>query len=147
MSIIGVKKLSENGRLPTKGNITDAGWDLYAAEDVTICAGQRRLVHTDISIMIPEGYVGLIWPRSGLSVNNGIDVLAGVIDSGYTGECGVCLLNTSQGDAWGANKIEIEAGDRIAQIVFQEIPQFSLQEVQDLLPSNRGEEGFGSSGK
>jgi dUTP pyrophosphatase len=94
-----------------------------------------------VSFEIPEGYVGLVWPRSGLSVKRGIDVLAGVIDSGYRGEVRVCLYNTSHD--W----LEVKEGDRIAQILFQEVPQFQLQEVDILQNSDRGEGGFGSSGK
>jgi dUTP pyrophosphatase len=96
---------------------------------------------TGLSFEIPEGYVGLVWPRSGLSIKEGVDVLAGVVDSGYRGEVMVCLLNT------GVRYVKIKEGDRIAQILFQEVPEFQLQEVEILQNSDRGEGGFGSSGK
>jgi dUTP pyrophosphatase len=83
--------------------------------------------------------VGLIWPRSGLSTRLGIDVLAGVIDSGYTGEIKVCLLNTSE------DPVLLEAGSKIAQIIFQEHLTFDFQEVESLSSTDRGEKGFGSS--
>ena len=83
---------------------------------------------------------GLIWPRSGLSVKKGIDVLAGVVDSGYRGEIMVCLYNTSNED------VEIKSGDRIAQIIFQEVPVISLLLRDELETSQRGSNGFGSTG-
>ena len=101
---------------------------------------QRRLVKTAISVAIPEGYVGLIWPRSGLAVKSGVDVFAGVIDSGYRGEVRVCLYNSSE------TQLDINKGDRIAQILFQEIPRTTIVEVDDLNDSKRGQGGFGSSG-
>ena len=137
---ISCKKLSDDATLPTRAYEYDAGWDLYASERHHIMPSHRRLVKTAISVAIPEGYVGLIWPRSGLAVKNGVDVFAGVIDSGYRGEIGVCLYNSS----W--TQLEINKGDRIAQILFQEIPQTAMVEVGDLDDSKRGEGGFGSSG-
>ena len=89
---------------------------------------------------MPEGLAGLIWPRSGLSVKKGIDVLAGVVDAGYRGEIMVCLYNTSDED------VEINRGDRIAQIIFQEVPLVSLIESEELETSQRGSNGFGSTG-
>jgi dUTP pyrophosphatase len=89
---------------------------------------------------MPENMAGLIWPRSGLAVKKGIDVLAGVIDSGYRGEIMVCLYNTSDED------VEIKRGDRIAQIIFQEVPNISLLLRETLETSQRGSNGFGSTG-
>ena len=94
-----------------------------------------------VRLEIPKGYVGLIWPRSGLAVNEGIDVFAGVIDSGYRGVIKVCLYNSS------SEGVEIKKDDRIAQILFQEIPAFELEEINDLSDSERKEGGFGSTGK
>ena len=138
---INVKKLEPNAKIPTRANQSDAGWDLYSLVTRSISPSQRVTIRTGISLQIPEEYVGLIWPRSGMSVKNGIDVLAGVVDSGYRGEIKVCLLNTSR--EW----MDIKEGDRIAQILFQEVPHFQLQEVDILQNSDRGEGGFGSSGK
>lgn len=138
---IKVKRLDDKATIPTRANSYDAGWDLYASKPRGLAPNQRAMFSTDISFEIPEGFVGLIWPRSGLSVKKGIDVLAGVVDSGYRGEVKVCLLNT--GHEW----LEVQEGDRIAQILFQEIPEFQLQEVTVLQNSDRGVGGFGSSGK
>jgi len=108
---------------------------------------RQVLVSTGIALAIPEGYVGLIWPRSGLAVKRGIDVFAGVIDSGYRGEIKVCLYTNSVDPNWGTPKaFDIEKGDRIAQIIFQKIEPFKLIETQELDDTNRGACGFGSSG-
>ena len=138
---IKVKKIEEQAIVPTRSNSDDAGWDLYSITTRSIAPSQRVTIRTGISLEIPEEYVGLIWPRSGMSVKNGIDVLAGVVDSGYRGEIKVCLLNTSR--EW----MDIKEGDRIAQILFQQVPHFQLQEVDILQNSDRGEGGFGSTGK
>jgi dUTP pyrophosphatase len=147
---IRVKAVGPDAIIPTRSNLTDAGWDLYASEDVAIRGGDRKLVKTSIAMQIPDEWVGLIWPRSGMSVKKGTDVLAGVIDSGYRGEIQVCLYNTNhklplftEEDA----TIEIKKGDRIAQILFQRVPDVELVEVDDLSESDRGNKGFGSSGK
>ena len=89
---------------------------------------------------IPDGYVGLIWPRSGLAVKRGIDVFAGVIDAGYRGEIKICLYNSS------GTTVEINSGDRVAQIIFHKLPETNMLEVDDLEDSERGVGGFGSSG-
>ena len=138
---INVKRVSKNAILPTRSNYSDAGWDLYSTITRTLAPSQRAMFSTGVSLEIPEGHVGLIWPRSGLSVKCGIDVLAGVVDSGYRGEVKVCLYNT--GHDW----LNVQEGDRIAQILFQEVPEFQLKEVELLNNSTRGEGGFGSSGR
>jgi len=137
---IKYKLLAPNARVPTQSHDSDAGWDLYSTHSCIIRPNQRNTISTAISLEIPSSFVGLIWPRSGLSVKTGIDVLAGVIDSGYRGEIKVCLLNTSP------LPVEIEAGDRIAQILFQEVPKFKLIEVEELNETDRNSGGFGSSG-
>lgn len=137
---IGVKLLTSAGTIPTQANHSDAGWDLYSSEYSVIPAKQRNTVKTGIALEIPEFMAGLIWPRSGLSVKRGIDVLAGVIDSGYRGEIMVCLYNTSDED------VEINRGDRIAQIIFQEVPPVVMHKQEALGSSQRGDNGFGSTG-
>ena len=141
VNTIKFKKDTEDTTIPTKGHVSDAGWDLYSNEECYIAANTRKLVDTGIRLEIPDGYVGLIWPRSGLAVNEGIDVFAGVIDSGYRGVIKVCLYNSSE------EGVEIKKGDRIAQILFQEIPCFNIEEIDDLSDSERKEGGFGSTGK
>ena len=137
---IKVKKLSTSAITPTKANEFDAGWDLYASEDAIIDPSKTELISTDISFAIPEGYVGLIWDRSGMAAKRGLHRFAGVIDSGYRGEIKVCLWNSSD------KYCVINAGERIAQILFQEIPSFTMVEVNSLDDTDRGIGGFGSSG-
>lgn len=147
---VKVKRLHKDAIIPTKNNLSDAGWDLYALEDANILSGSRATISTGISLQIPSEWVGLIWPRSGLSVKKGLDILAGVIDSGYRGEIKVCLQNTNVGLPLFREydiDIQINKGDRIAQILFQKVPDVELIEVDNLTPSDRGKDGFGSSGK
>jgi dUTP pyrophosphatase len=139
--MISVQLLDNNAKVPTKANINDAGFDLYSVLDTVIPPKQRKTVRTGIAIQMPEHFAGLIWPRSGLSVKHGIDVLAGVVDSGYRGEIMVCLYNTSD------EVVGINTGDRIAQIIFQEVPRVSMEVHETLGSSQRGDNGFGSSGK
>jgi len=137
---IKVKKLSTSAITPTKANEFDAGWDLYASEDAIIDPSKTELISTDISFAIPEGYVGLIWDRSGMAAKRGLHRFAGVIDSGYRGEIKVCLWNSSD------KYCVINAGERIAQILFQEAPSFTMVEVNSLEDTDRGTGGLGSSG-
>lgn len=139
--VVFIKYLHKNGKIPTKVNSNDAGFDLYANIDTVIPPKQRKTVSTGIALQMPEHFAGLIWPRSGLSVKQGIDVLAGVIDSGYRGEIMVCLYNTSD------ENVIINTGDRIAQIIFQEVPHVIMEVHESLGSSQRGENGFGSSDK
>ena len=137
-----VKKLTETAQLPTQANPSDAGWDLYADENVELLPGDITLISTGISLEIPDGYVGLIWDRSSLGVK-GVHRHAGVIDAGYRGEVKVCLHNTKK----SGSGFVVSKGDRIAQILFQEVPLFKLVESDDLAETTRGAGGFGSSGK
>lgn len=137
---IKVKKIFHNSKIPTKGHPSDAGWDLYATEDVAIPAGSTALISTGVAFAIPDGYVGLIWDRSSMGVN-GIHRFAGVIDSGYRGHVKVCLYNST------GKVYHVKRKDRIAQIVFQEAPCFEMVEVSDLSETMRGDGGFGSTGK
>ena len=138
---IKIQKVCPDIPLPSRGHTSDAGWDLYANEDCSISAGARRLVDTGIKVEIPEGHVGLIWPRSGAAVKGGIDVFAGVIDAGYRGLIKVCLYNSGDKD------FVICRHDRIAQIIFQEVSPLCLEEVKELSESSRDSEGFGSTGR
>ena len=139
--MISVQLLDNNAKVPTKANLNDAGFDLYSVLDTVIPPKQRKTVRTGIAIQMPDHLAGLIWPRSGLSVKQGIDVLAGVVDSGYRGEIMVCLYNTSD------EVVGINTGDRIAQIIFQEVPRVTMEVHDTLGSSQRGDNGFGSSGK
>lgn len=135
-----IKRLTETAILPYRATDGAAGLDLYADEEGNLPAGGRRIVGTGISMAIPKGYVGLIWPRSGLAVKHGIDTLAGVIDSDYRGEIKVALIN------FGPEDIFIRQGDRIAQLLVQPIAHFKMKEADELANTARGGNGFGSTG-
>ena len=138
---IQIKKLSDQAKIPTQGSKYAAGYDLYAAEEVLVNTMGRKLVKTNISISIPEGYYGRIAPRSGLAYKNGIDVLAGVIDSDYRGDIGVILFNTDHN-----LDFQVNVGDRIAQIIIEKCHSVNWETVENLEASVRSEKGFGSSG-
>lgn len=131
---------NENAKMPTRASKGDAGYDLYACEDKVISARKRGLIDTGISINIPSDCYGRIAPRSGLAVKNGIDVLAGVVDSSYRGIIKVVIQNNDDVD------FEVRKGDRIAQMVFERIYTPELKLVDELDQTERGEKGFGSSG-
>tara|TARA_Y100000004_G_scaffold60376_1_gene67409 strand:+ start:189 stop:623 length:435 start_codon:yes stop_codon:yes gene_type:complete len=134
------KLLHDSAKPPTKGHVNDAGWDFYSSEAVSIPAGATVLISTGIAMAIPKGYVGLIWDRSSMGVK-GIHRHAGVIDCNYRGEVKVCLHNTTK------EPYHIERGDRIAQILIQEAPTFVQHVVNELDSTDRGDGGFGSTGK
>ena len=134
------KLLYDSAKPPTKGHMNDAGWDLYSSEGVSIPAGATVLVSTGISIAVPKEHVALIWDRSSMGVK-GVHRHAGVIDSGYRGEVKVCLHNTTK------ESYHIERGDRIAQMLIQEAPNFIQHVVRELDSTDRGDGGFGSTGK
>ncbi|TLK49838.1 dUTP diphosphatase [Glutamicibacter sp. V16R2B1] len=137
-------KLLDDG-LPTPGyaHHGDAGADLRAREAVQLAPGQRALVPTGIALAIPNGYVGLVHPRSGLAAKHGITVLnaPGTVDAGYRGEIMVTLLNTDPHATF-----EVQRGDRIAQLVIQKVEQAQFTVVDSLDETVRGAAGFGSTG-
>lgn len=137
-----VKRLSPEAMIPEQMNAGDAGFDLYAIEGSTMEPGERDMISTGLAVAIPEGFAGIIKPRSGLAVRHGINVLAGVIDSGYRGEVKVVLQNT---DPYTA--ADLMPGERIAQLLIVPVPAFRFEEVTGELPETvRGEGGFGSTG-
>jgi dUTP pyrophosphatase len=142
--MLKVKLLHPDAKVPTRANATDAGLDLYALDNPGfgsfIAPGNRAVLRTGIAISIPQGYVGRVLPRSGLAVNNGIHVMAGVVDSSYRGEVRVVLANL------GNSPFTAHPGDRIAQLVIQKIELWTPQVVEELDDTERGENGFGSSG-
>jgi dUTP pyrophosphatase len=141
METLKIKLLSETSKIPTRANPTDAGLDLFSIEKMAIMPHTRRLIRTGISVEIPEGYYGRIAPRSGLAFKNGIDVLAGVIDSSYRGELGVILYNSDN-----KSPFLLMEGDRIAQLIIEKHYNFPIEEVSQLSLTERGSGGFGSSG-
>lgn len=148
MKIINIKKTDENAKIPTYGSEFAAGADLYAVihneeNKVEILPGETAFIDTGIVMEIPNGYVGLVYARSGLSCKQGLAPAnkVGVIDSDYRGNIMVALYNQS-------NETRIVSeGDRIAQIVIQPVEQFGFKVKENLSDTIRGNGGFGSSGK
>lgn len=142
---VNFKKLNEKAIAPTYGTEFSAGADLYACEggEVTINAGESKLIHTGLSLEIPEGYAGLIYARSGIATKRGLAPAnkVGVIDSDYRGEIMVCLFNHSQ------QAQTIADGERIAQMVITPFLKVDYTEVLELSDTERGAGGFGSTGK
>lgn len=139
------RKLRDGAVVPAKAHDGDAGYDLSSAESATLAPGERDLVGTGVAVAIPDGYAGLVLPRSGLAVRNGISLVnaPGLIDSGYRGEIRVPLINHDRHEAF-----EVEPGMRIAQLLLVRAADALFFEVESLDESadGRGEDGFGSSG-
>ena len=135
------KKLHFDATLPKKQKEDDAGYDLYALEDIAIPANGSAGVATGIAVELPSFVVGFVKPRSGLSFKHDIETGAGVIDSNYRGEVKVKLYNH------GSSEYNITAGDRIAQLVLLMKCDADVVEVKELGETDRGQKGFGSSGK
>ena len=137
-------RLSDEAREPSRAHDGDAGFDLYAVDPATIGPGERASVGTGIALAIPDGWAGLVLPRSGLATRHGITLpnAPGLIDSGYRGEVRVLLLNTDAREPF-----EVAPGDRIAQLVLVRHESPELIEVESLEETVRGAGGFGSSGR
>ena len=138
---IRVKKLSETATIPTRGSELAAGWDLYASQECLVPARGKAIVTTDIALAIPLGYYGRVAPRSGMAWKKHTDIRAGVIDADYRGPVGVVMFNHADED------LQIGVGDRIAQLVIEQISTASLLEVDSLDDTERGEGGYGSTGQ
>ena len=142
---IPIIRLIDDAIITVYAKSGDAGADLVAAESVVLePGGGRALISTGVAIAIPEGFAGFVQPRSGLALKHGVTCLntPGLIDSGYRGELKVILVNTDPKEAFQVNK-----GERIAQLVIQKVEECDFQEVDELPDSERGETGFGSSGR
>jgi dUTP pyrophosphatase len=140
---IPIRRLDPGLPLPSYAHPGDAGADLHTTVDVTLAPGERRLVPTGIAIAVPEGYVGLVHPRSGLAHRHGLSVVnaPGTIDAGYRGEVQVCLVNLDR-----TTPITLSRGDRIAQLVVQRFETADFVEVGELESTARGSGGYGSTG-
>src|SRR5256886_2986426 len=138
---VAVRQLDPELPMPAYAHPGDAGADLVAAEDVELAPGARALVRTGIAIALPEGYVGLVHPRSGLAARLGVTVLnaPGTVDAGYRGEIMVNLINHDP-----AHPAKISRGDRIAQLVVQRVERADFVRVDELPESVRGAGGPGS---
>lgn len=138
--------LEKDAIMPTKANSLDAGFDLYSMSDTLVCGrssetqGCYACFDTGVHIEIPQGYVGFLKSKSGLNVNHNL-TSEGVIDAGYTGSIMVKLYNH------GEESYLVEKGDKISQLVILPIPQIELEQVETLGESERGDKGFGSSGR
>lgn len=132
--------VTNNSRQFTKAHDIDAGYDILSSEDIWIRPGEKELILTGLKVAIPAGYVGIIKSRSGLSVKHNLEVGAGVIDSGYTGEVRVVLRNLG-------NEIYcVKSGDKIAQMIIVNLPDIEIVRVDNLNNTERGEGGFNSTG-
>jgi dUTP pyrophosphatase len=136
-------RLDRDLPLPSYAHPGDAGADLMTTVDVTIAPGERALVPTGVAVALPEGYVALVHPRSGLAARHGLSIVntPGTIDAGYRGEIKVLLVNHDPADA-----VALRRGDRIAQLVFQRFERAVFTEVDALPESVRGAGGYGSTG-
>lgn len=140
---VAITRLDPQLPLPRYAHPLDAGVDLYAAHDVELKPRERALVNTGIACALPPGYVGLVHPRSGLAARHGVTVLnaPGTVDAGYRGEIRVNLVNLD-----GDTPVRVSRGDRIAQLVVQQVAQVVFHEVSQLPESARGIGGHGSTG-
>jgi dUTP pyrophosphatase len=144
MMAVLIKRLDPSVPLPIYAKAGDAGADLTTRIDFTINPGERMLIPTGISIALPNGYVALVHPRSGLAIKHGISMVntPGTIDAGYRGELQVILINHDL-----AQSVSFKKGDRIAQLVIQKVEHADFVEVENLPDSERSVDGFGSTGK
>ena len=138
-----VRRLDPDVPLPSYAHPGDAGLDLASAEDRVLRPGERGAISTGLAIAVPDGWVGLVHPRSGLSLRDGVTVVnaPGTVDSGYRGELKVLLVNL------GDRPVEIARGERVAQLVLQRVGRAMVEEVDELDDTTRGEGGFGSTGR
>ena len=135
-----VKKIHQDAKIPFYHHKGDAGMDIFSCDRCVLEAGETKPIPTGIQIAVPDGYVGLIWDKSGVSLK-GIHRLAGVVDSGYRGEVKVVLTNL------GDKPFVIEKGMKIAQLLIQKIEEVEVVEAEELDGTSRGEKGFGSTGE
>src|SRR3954451_14800668 len=140
---VPVVRIDPDLPLPSYAHPGDAGADLFTALDVTLRPGERAVVPTGIAMAVPEGYVALVHPRSGLAARHGLSIVntPGTVDAGYRGEIKVMLINLDPREP-----IELRRGDRIAQLVIQRVERAQFSEVGELPDSLRGDGGYGSTG-
>ena len=140
---VAIVRLDPDLPLPSYAHPGDAGADLRTTVDVSLAPGERALVPTGIGIALPDGYVALVHPRSGLAARHGLSIVnsPGTVDAGYRGEVQVMLINHDPVEA-----VELRRGDRIAQLVIQRFERARFVEVGQLPDSVRGEGGYGSTG-
>jgi dUTP pyrophosphatase len=139
-----ITRLDPELPLPRYAKGGDAGADIVSRVDITLAPGERALVPTGIAIALPDGYVALVHPRSGLAIKHGVTMVnsPGTVDAGYRGELQIILINHDTSEA-----VSFKRGDRIAQLVIQKVERAEFIEVRDLPGSGRGSGGFGSTGR
>ena len=135
-----VKKLNSDAKLPTHGNPGDAGLDFYALEEVVFAPGAQMRVRTGVALEIPDGYVGLVWDKSGISFNKGLKIVGGVIDAPFRGEFVASMVNLSK------EKQIIEKGQKFTQMLIQKFEDCDILESEELSETIRGEGREGSTG-
>ncbi len=140
---IEIKLAKKNAKLPSYGRRGDAALDLFVCEATSLSPSEIKMVSTGVFLAIPDGYCGLVLPRSGLASKHAITLInsPGLLDSNYRGEITIPLINH------GNETYEIEEGDRVAQLLIIPCPNIDFKEVKELSSSNRGQSGFGSSGR
>ena len=139
-----ITRLDSSVPLPSYAKGGDAGADLTTTIDFTLAPGERQLVPTGIAIALPDGYVALVHPRSGLAIKHGVTMVnaPGTVDAGYRGELQIILINHDP-----IESVSFQRGDRIAQLVIQQVERAEFIEVESLPGSGRGTSGFGSTGR
>lgn len=139
--LMRVKRVHPEAVLPSYARSGDAGMDLHALEETTVRPGEIKQVRTGVAMEIPDGYVGLVWDKSGVAQKFGLKTLGGVIDSGYRGEVLVGIVNLS------VQEYTFEKGHKVSQMLIQRVESAEILEVDELTETIRGEGGFGSTGK
>lgn len=139
-----ITRLDPELPLPKYAKGGDAGADIVSRIDITLAPGERALVPTGIAIALPDGYVALVHPRSGLAIKHGVTMVnsPGTVDAGYRGELQIILINHDRSES-----VSFKRGDRIAQLVIQKVERAEFVEVESLPGSGRGDGGFGSTGR
>ena len=139
-----VTRLDADLPLPKYSKAGDAGADIVTRIDFTLAPGERALIPTGISLAIPDGYVALVHPRSGLAIKHGVTMVnaPGTVDAAFRGELQCIMINHD-----ATQTVEFKRGDRIAQLIFQKVERVEFIEVTELPGSGRGEAGFGSTGR
>lgn len=137
---LAIKKLHPDAIVPSYAHPGDAGMDLFSVIEATLQPGERQAIPTGIAMHLAEGTVGLVWDKSGRALKEGLKTMAGVIDAGYRGEVQIVIVNLGQ------EPLIIEKHQKIAQLLIQPVLSPTIQEVESLEDSSRGEGGFGSTG-
>jgi len=138
---IKIKRLDPQAKLPSYAHPGDAGLDLCALAATVVPTRSRAEIRTGLAFEIPDGYVGLVWDKSGLAFKQGLTTMSGVLDAGYRGELKLLVFNTSEQD------YHFAAGDKVCQLLIQPVARAEIEETGELADSSRGEDAFGSTGR